>query len=144
MLEQSQAIRDRDVQAVVTLTGLLQAELQRRSLIEGERTRLLERAGVRLGVGPGSVTIELLLEIMDPVSAGEAAVRSAELRGLLEQIQREHHVNRVLMNQELAFLDHLLRLSDEDDQLGYDSVGDHSRLSPPRLSPRHRVLDVEV
>jgi flagellar biosynthesis/type III secretory pathway chaperone len=144
VLEQSQAIRDRDVQAVVTLTGLLQAELQRRVLIETERARLLERAGLRLGIDAGSVTIELLMEIMDPVSAAEAGSRSAELRGMLDEIQREHHVNRVLMNQELAFLDHLMRLADEDNKLGYGAGGEASRLQSPRLSSRHRVLDMEV
>jgi hypothetical protein len=48
------------------------------------------------------------------------------------------------MNQELAFLDHLLRLADSDRHLGYDSAGDHSPMTARRLSPRHRVLDLEV
>ena len=39
--------------AVVALTGMLQAELQRRQLLEAERIALLERAGARLGVIPG-------------------------------------------------------------------------------------------
>ena len=55
VLEQSVAIRARDVHAVVATTGLLGAEVQRRSIIEHERTRLLERAGLRLGVNPGAV-----------------------------------------------------------------------------------------
>jgi hypothetical protein len=47
VLEQGAAIRARDVQQVVSLTGMLQAELQRRALIERDRARLLERAGAR-------------------------------------------------------------------------------------------------
>jgi hypothetical protein len=144
VLDQGAAIRKRDVQNVVALTGLLQAELQRRALIERDRARLLERAGARLGVTPTAVTIGMLDAVMDPDPAAEAHARSAELRGMLEEIQREHHVNRALMNQELAFLDHLLRLADGDRHLGYDAAGDHNRMTAPRLTSRHRVLDLEV
>jgi hypothetical protein len=144
VLEQGAAIRARNVQDVVALTGLLHVELQRRAMIERDRSRLLERAGVRLGVAPGAVSIGLLDAVMDPLRAPDAHARSAELRGLLEEVQREHHVNRALMNQELAFLDHLLRLADTDRHLGYDAAGDHNRTTGPRLSSRHRVLDLEV
>jgi len=144
VLDQGAAIRRRDVPAVVTLTGLLQVEMHRRAMIEAERARLLERAGLRLGVAPGAVSIGLLLTVMDPGQAEAAGSRSAELRGMLEVIQREHHVNRVLMHQELAFLDHLLRLADSDRNLGYDSAGDHSRPAGRHLGGRHHALDLEV
>ena len=82
---------------------------------------------------------------MDPASRGDRARSAArELRGLRVEVQREHHVNRALMNQELAFLDHLLRLVDVDRELGYDAAGDRSRATAPRLAARHRVLDLEV
>ena len=144
VLEQGAAIRRREVQTVVALTGALQAELQRRVLLERDRARLLERAGARLGIPATAVSMSLLQPLLDPARAPEAAARSAELRGLLEQVQREHHVNRALMNQELAFLDHLLRLADADRHLGYDSAGDHQRMTAPRQGARHRVLDLEV
>ena len=48
------------------------------------------------------------------------------------------------MNQELAFLDHLLRLADSDRHLGYDSAGDHNRMRARACASRHRVLDLEV
>lgn len=144
VLDQGAAIRRRDVKEVVTQTGLLQVELERRTVIERDRARLLERAGLALRVAPGAITIGMLDAVMDPTRAPQARSRSAELRGLLEEVQREHHVNRVLMSQELAFLDHLLRLADSDRNLGYDSAGDHSRNTAPRLAARHRMLDVEV
>jgi len=144
VLDQGAAIRARDVQNVVSLTGLLQVELQRRTLIERDRARLLERAGARLGIAPAAVTVGMLGAVMDPHRAEQAQTRSAELRGLLEEVQREHHVNRALMNQELSFLDHLLRLADSDRHLGYDAAGDHNRMTAPRLASRHRVLDLEV
>lgn len=144
VLEQGAAIRQRDTKAVVSLTGLLQVEMQRRMSIERDRARLLERAGARLDVAPGAVTIGLLDTVMDPARACEAHERSAQLRGILDEVQREHHVNRALMSQELAFLDHLLRLSDADRNLGYDSAGDHNRAAAQRASRRHRSLDLEV
>ena len=141
VLEQGTAIRGRDVRGVVALTGILQAELERRRLLEDERARLLERAGVRLGISPAAVTVALLEELMAPEAAEEARTRTSELRGLLEVIQREHHVNRALMTQELAFLNHLLNLAGEGD-LGYDSAGD--RPTVPASIANHRVLDLEV
>jgi hypothetical protein len=144
VLDQGAAIRRRDVQNVVTFTGLLQVELQRRAMIERDRARLLERAGARLGIAPTAVSITLLDAVMDPGRSQQAQARSAELRGILDEVAREHHVNRALMNQELAFLDHLLRLADGDRHLGYDSAGDHNRMTAPRLANRHRTLDLEV
>lgn len=143
ILDQGVAIRARDVPAVVTLTGVIQGELARRKSIEQERARLLERAGSRLGVSPAAVTLSLLCELMDAESAAQAQAHSAELRGLLEVVRREHHVNRVLMNQELAFLDHLLRLAGNGDT-AYDAGGDRSTLRPAGAVGQHRVLDVEV
>ena len=143
ILDQGLAIRARDVPAVVTLTTVLQGELARRRSLEQERTRLLERAGSRLAVSPAAVTLTLLCELMDPVSAAQAQAHSAELRGLLEVVRREHHVNRVLMNQELAFLDHLLRLAGNGDT-AYDAGGDRATVRPVGASAIHRVLDLEV
>jgi 6,7-dimethyl-8-ribityllumazine synthase len=143
VLEQGTAIRERNVPAVVTLTGVLQGELQRRSTLEQERARLLERAGSRLGVSAGAVTLGLLTELMEPEAAALAEAKSAELRGLLEVVQREHYCNRALMTQELAFLDHLMRLAGAGDT-SYDAAGDRATVRHPSTGPRHRVLDLEV
>ena len=143
VLEQGAAIRNRDVRGVVQLTGLLQAELHRRQLLETERLALLQRAGVRLGVPGGSVTLALLETLMDPESALVAGARSSELRGLLETVQREHHVNRALMSQELAFLDHLLKLAGVSGHGGYDATGDRRANTHSPLTG-HRMLDLEV
>ena len=83
VLDQGVAIRARDVQRVVELTGVLQAELERRRMIEEARMQLLERAGTRLGIDPSAVTVPLLQRLMDPDTAQLAGERSAELRGLL-------------------------------------------------------------
>src|SRR5579864_144750 len=69
VLEQGAAIRNRDVRGVVALTGVLQAELQHRQMLETERIAHLERAGARLRVAGASVTVALLETLMDPDSA---------------------------------------------------------------------------
>ena len=142
VLAQGAAIQKRDVANVVSLTGVLQAELQRRKLLEDERARLLERAGIRLGLPAGGVTLGLLERLMDAASAETARSRSAELRGLLEQVQREHYVNRALMSQELAFLDHLLRLAGHGETV-YDATGERPAARRPAMAT-HRVFDLEV
>ncbi len=80
---------------------------------------------------------------MMPETAQIASERSFELRGLLEEIQREHTVNRALMHQELAFLDHLLRLADDSCDLGYGVLGDRPTATPS-LSASRRVFDMEA
>jgi flagellar biosynthesis/type III secretory pathway chaperone len=144
VLEQAAAIRRRDVRSVVALTGVLQAELQRRDGIEQERSRLLERAGARLGVNPGAVSLGLLEGLMHPQAAQSARERSAELRGLLEEVKREHYCNRMMMRQELAFVDHLLRLAHGEGDAGYDSGGDRPTAAHSMSSGRHRMFDLEV
>jgi len=143
VLDQGAAICRRDVHEVVRLAGLLQAELERRAVLESQRLALLERAGNRFGIAHTAVTLSLLTSVMEPAEAELALARSAELRGMLFEVQREHACNRALMSQELSFLDHLLSLTGEG-AAGYGSRGHRA----PHLSlvagGRQRVLDLEV
>jgi hypothetical protein len=143
VLAQGAAIRGRNVDEVVRRAGELQARLQHRQRLEQDRARLLERAGVRLGIPPGAVTVELLGGLMDPGSAQLAAARSAELRGLLSELEREHACNRALMGQELAFLDHLLRLVDGDSGSGYGAGGERAGRAPVGAA-RQRIINLEA
>jgi hypothetical protein len=68
-----------------------------------------------------------------------ARERSAELRGLLAEIAREHGINRALMRQELAFLSHLTRLIGNDAEPGYDPSG-----TTGTAAPSHHVLDLRA
>ena len=144
VLEQGQAIRRREVHEVVRQAGRLQAEIQRRRQIESDRALLLERAGARLQIASGAVTLEALTALMDPISADIARARSAELRGLLAEVQREHAVNRALMTQELAFLDHLLRLVDVDGSGAYGAAATHNASRPLAAVGGRRVLDMQA
>jgi hypothetical protein len=75
--------------------------------------------------------------LMPANEAARARQRSAELRGLLAEIAREHGTNRALMRQELAFLDHLVRLIGQEPDTGYRPGGNDSTVS-------YRVVDAQA
>jgi hypothetical protein len=145
VLAQGAAIRARDVEEVVRYAGAMEVEMQRRVSIEETRTRLLDRAGAHLGVTPSSVTIEQLSTLLDGPTAELARERSTQLRGLLEEAKREHTLNRALMHQELAFLDHLLLVLDGDGSGAYQADGaTRANANPAPTSNQRRVLDLEA
>jgi len=141
VLAQGSAIRERDTEAVLARLADIQSEMVRRGGLEHERTSLLQRAGVALGMPATNVTLERLCSLITPDAATAAMQRSAELRGLLAEIAREHGINRALMRQELAFLSHLTRLMGGEPEGAY---------APPANGPRpaggagHRVLDLQA
>jgi FlgN protein len=118
VLRQGGAIRDRDVEAVLARLGDIQVEMAARETLECERNELIRRAAERLGVEPVDVGLPALAGLASPAEQERLLTRSAELRGLLAEIAREHGINRALMRQELTFLDHLLRISGEESQPG--------------------------
>jgi hypothetical protein len=145
VLQQGAAIRSRDVHAVVRLAGMLYAELTRREEIECERAVLLERAGARLGIEAGQVTVTRLLTLMDAASGRLLAARSAQLRGLLEELRREHGQNRAIMQIELSFLDHLMQsLALDNGVHGYDPRGSVGQGAHPTQHGTLHVLDLQA
>lgn len=144
VLEQGAAIRERDVQAVVRLAGILRGEMGRRQLLEEERTLLLARCGERLGVAGETVTLHGLLTLMDPAQAERASALSAELKGLLHELQREHSANRAIMQIELGFLDHLMSMLALDGVNGYDTRGTSTPIARGRPSGSPHVLDLSA
>jgi hypothetical protein len=144
VLEQGAAIRAREVQAVVRLAGILRGEISRRQLIEEDRERLLSRCGERLGIGAHEVTLTRLQTLMSPAQAEQAGARSAELQGLLHELQREHATNRALMQIELGFLDHLLGMLSLDGVSGYDPRGSSTAITRPRPTGSLHVLDLKA
>jgi hypothetical protein len=143
VLDQGKAIRKRDVDAVLARLTDVQTEMGRRGALEQERAALLQRAGAALSVPAAQVTLERLCSLVSPGAADAARQRSAELRGLLAEIAREHGINRALMRQELAFLSHLTRPIGQDTEPGYarpDGQGTAAASAPPV----HRALDLQA
>ena len=141
VLEQGKAIRARDVDGVLGKLAEVQTEMGRRGGLEQERAGLLQRAGASLGVPATEVTLEALCALVSPGAAELARQRSAELRGLLAEIAREHGINRALMRQELAFLAHLTRLMGAEPEGGYSPPAAAARPAAPGV---HRVLDLQA
>jgi len=144
VLEQGAAIRARDVQTVVRLAGILRGEMGRRQLLEEERSRLLARSGAQLGVAPEAVTLASLSKLMNHADTERTRARSAELRGLLHELQREHSCNRALMQIELGFLDHLMGMLSLDGVNGYDTHGSSKPITRSRPHGALHVLDLHA
>ncbi len=144
VLAQGAAIRRHEVHEVVRLAGMLQAELSHRRQMEVERSELLARSGLRLGVPPEAVSISRLSAILPPHSAAQAVSRSAQLSGMLHELQREHLVNRALMKVELSFLDHLMKTLSLDANHVYDATGAGATSARTDPTAGMRLLDLEA
>ena len=145
ILQQGRAIRERDVDAVLQRLGAIQAEVERRTHLEAARTDLLTRAGAALGIPPATVTMKQLATLMHPAEAQHALARSAELTGLLNEVAREHGINRALMRQELTFLSHLTRLVGGAEPEGaYRPPAVPTSAAAPRATRSHRLLDLQA
>ena len=145
VLNQGAAIRARKVDHVLGCMAEIKSEMDLRGQLEEDRTDLLVRAGQRLGVHPAGVTLDGMASLMSEPEAAEARSRSAELRGLLGEVAREHGVNRALMRQELAFLDHLTRLIGQEPEGGYrPSAAAPGRPDREDAAGPYRVLDLRA
>ena len=142
VLRQGQAIRARQVEDVVARLTDIQAEMGRRAALEAHRAAILTAAGSALGIPPHTVTLEALSQLLAPAQATTAAERSAQLRGLLAEITREHAINRALMRQELSFLDHLMRELGGEIDTGYAPPAGGAGRPAPRAP--FRTLDLEA
>lgn len=142
------AIRARDVAAVLRHTGTLEAETTFRTTLEDRRATLLRRGAAMLGVLPHEVSVAGLCALVDPEHAAPALRRSDALMQAMEDVAREHRTNRTLMQQELSFLDHLLRLGGVPPEPTYEPPGDARRATAgaaaARAGRRHHGLDLRA
>jgi len=144
VLRQGQAIRVRQVDDVLGRLSDIQAEMGRRAAMEAHRAAILNAAGGALGIPPHTVTLDALSELLSPAHAAVAAERSAHLRGLLAEITREHAINRALMRQELAFLDHLMRELGAEPDTGYAATLVPAAAARPAAHSPFRTLDLQA
>jgi hypothetical protein len=151
VLRQGAAIRARDVDGVLARVAEMQGEMERRAALERERVQILTAAGHGLGIPAHAVTLDAMTQLLNAHEAQAATSRSAELRGLLAEVQREHTINRALMRQELAFLSHLTRqLGIEGEDVGYRPPSEPGATMRATLDPAaqpvrlRRALDLEA
>ena len=143
VLGQAAAIRDRDVDTVLSAITEIQGEMDRRAGLERIRAQILTDAGAQLGVQAHVVTLDAICSLIAPTDALAARERSAQLRGMLAEVGRQHQANRILMRQELAFLEHLTRLLGGEEHGGYAPPGAGAPAHPASANP-HRVLDLQA
>ncbi|MEA2177216.1 MAG: hypothetical protein QOG77_513, partial [Solirubrobacteraceae bacterium] len=135
--------RNRDIDTVLAAITEIQGEMERRAGLERTRGQLLAHAGGTLGVPAHVVTLDAICSLIHPTHALGARERSAELRGLLAEVGRQHQANRILMRQELSFLEHLTRLLGGEEHGGYAPPGAGAPAHPASANP-HRVLDLQA
>ena len=126
VLAQRDAIRAQDVEGVLARLSEVQQEMGRRIQLERERDTLLDQASNALRRPPADITLEMILVLLPAGDAVRARTLSAELRGTLAETSRIHGQNRVLIRQELAFLDHLMRVLSGTPEGAYSAAGGSS------------------
>lgn len=144
VLRQARAVRTREIDTVLALVGQIQAEADARGRLEADRTALLTRAGQALGVHGSAITIDAFCSLLDPATARDARERSDRLRGVLREVRDEHIVVRALMRQELAFVDHLVRLMGNGEDTTGGTYAPPTRSASPVPAPTHRLLDLQA
>jgi hypothetical protein len=123
VLSQNEAIRRQDVDTLLSSLRDVEAEMALRRRLEDERDELVREATLRLAADPDELDLDSLLAFWPAPEAEQARMLSAELRGLLLETGRLHDQNRVLIRQELAFLDLLVRAFAGTPQGGYSPHG---------------------
>lgn len=142
VLRQGAAVRRRAATEVIATMSEIQQEMALRARLETERGALLARIAALLGLSAAAVTAEQLAAVLPGPLAGAVTARSGELRGLLSEVAAEHRTNRALMRQELAFVDHLVRLMGGDSAPAYTRSG--SAGTPVASAGSLHVLDARA
>jgi len=123
VIAQRDAIRAQDVESVLARLAEVQQEMGRRMQLERERDVLLDQASTALRRPASDLPLEMILVLVPAGDAVRARTLSAELRGTLSETARVHGQNRVLIRQELAFLDHLMRVLSGTPEGAYSAGG---------------------
>jgi hypothetical protein len=123
VLLQRESIRKQDVESVLASLTDVQAEMSYRARLEAERDAILRDAAVSTGAAPETLDLDAVLVGVPAHEATQARALSAELRGLISEVGRIHDQNRLLLRQELTFLDHLMRVMSGTPQAGYSPAG---------------------
>jgi FlgN protein len=135
---QREAIKAQDVETVLARLSDVQQEMVKRMQLERERDALLGTASAALGIPADKITLESVLRLVAEPDRARARDLSSELRTCLAEVARVHGQNRVMIRQELSFLDHLMRVLSGTPQGAYSPGG--ATASP---APRN-IVDMRV
>jgi hypothetical protein len=123
VLGQRDSIRKQDVESVLASLTDVQSEMAYRARLEAERDAILLEVALATGAAPDTLDLDAVLVGMPAHECAQARALSAELRGLITEVGRIHDQNRILLRQELTFLDHLMRVLSGTPQGGYSAAG---------------------
>ena len=139
VIAQRDAIRAQDVEAVLARLSDVRQEMTRRLQLEKERDAILDHAAATLGRPAADLTLEMLLALVPAAEAARARELSSHLRRTLSETAHIHGQNRVLIRQELSFLDHLMRVLSGTPEGAY-SAGGGSAAGPQAVN----LIDTRV
>lgn len=103
------ALRAQDVHAVHAVLQEIEVTMLERSKVEQRRSALLEAIARELGVPVAEVTASLLSQVADESVGAAIADASRRLGELVAELARVVERNRVILEQELAIIDHMVK-----------------------------------
>ena len=134
------AVQAKDVHSVHAILQELEMTMMERARLEQNRSFLLTRAGLELGVPAAEVTAAKLQATTD-AAIGQAISRcSEELKAIVMQLDSVVARNRALLEHELAVMDHLVKGMTVD----RTATPTYMRSGAQREAGRLRLLDAQV
>ena len=124
-VEQSDAAVERRRVALLQKTALklgVRGHAQATEL-EGQGRHRADGGGRGQLAGESRSRLDAMLTLEPQLDGQHARNLSAELKGLVTETSRVHDQNRLLVRQELSFLDHLMRVLSGTPQSGYSKTG---------------------
>jgi len=105
-----QVLVDGSLEGLNAVVRAEQALLWRAGRFEERRAALQERLASELGVAPGEMTLQTLVDHLQDKDAARCRRLSRQLRESVDQLQQVNQVNRELITQSLAYVNLSLRL----------------------------------
>jgi hypothetical protein len=133
---QTSAIARRDIDAVSSLAISLETEVVTGRRLEQKRRGFAASLANALGVEEQDTTLGTLAAALPKtdaralLAAGETVIRA------VERLARQSAANRVLLENELAVIDHVMRIAHHSEPVSYRGSGAYQSESIPLLDTR--------
>ncbi|MCW2927565.1 MAG: hypothetical protein JWM86_1533 [Thermoleophilia bacterium] len=139
-LAQLDALKSQNVHGVHAILQELEVTMLERSRTEVRRGILLQQAATMLDVPVEAITRDVLVEHVDPQLAASLVEAAEELRALVVELDAVVGRNTVLLEQELAIIEVMVRGATVDSSARV-TYGKHGM---QHEAPRLRLLDAQV